>query len=235
MRRYAKANPPWGPKRALAVLATYSPWIIIAVVGLLVGGDSDSSDEADEQWVFAVLIGLTLFQQAIAGGAALWALGSTWWTKVEGLGLNRYDWTQLWRPALMTIALYAWVIIYTVIMDALGFVEPESTVDEDFVDGALLVVGSFLMICIGAPLAEEIVFRGCIFGGLLKWGFWPAALISGLMFSAIHLDLGSLIPFWVVGIGLAWLYWSRGSLWDAIICHGMFNFTSYLLLISGAE
>ncbi len=234
MRRYARANPPWGPKRALIVMATYSPWALIGVLGLLLGGDSDTSEDT-EQWVFAILIGVTLFQQAISGGAALWALGVPWWRKVEGLGWNRYDWTQLWRPALMTIALYTFVIIYSVIMEALGLIEPESAIDEDFVEGPVLVIGSFFMICVGAPLAEETVFRGGIFGGLLKWGFWPAALISGLLFSAIHMDLGSLIPFWAVGIGLAWLYWSRGSLWDSIICHGMFNFTSYLILISGAE
>jgi membrane protease YdiL (CAAX protease family) len=231
MRRYPRARPPWGPKNTLIVLATYSPWIALALASFFL----DSSDTDDtEEWVLVALFGFTLVvQQAGATAVALWALRASWSNKVEGLGLSRYEWTGLWRPALMTIALYGGIIIYTVVMDALGVVEPESNVSEDFVRSPILIVMSFVMICVGAPLAEEIVFRGGIFGGLLAWGFWPAALLSGLLFSAVHGDLGSLAPFTMIGVGLAWLYWSRGSLWDSIICHAMFNFTSYLLLISG--
>jgi membrane protease YdiL (CAAX protease family) len=241
MRRYARARPPWGPLNALITIGVNIGGVLllsglVAVILVLAGDDFDSLSDA-EDWVVVMLVGITLVQQAVTAGGALWAVRRGWQTIVEALGLNRYDWTQLWRPALMTIALYTGVIVYSVIMSLLDIdlLEPESTVDEDFVRGPILVVGSFFMIVVGAPLSEEIVFRGAIFGGLLRWGFWPAALISGFLFSAVHLDLGSLIPFWIVGMGLAWLYWSRGSLWDSIICHGMFNFTSYLLLISGAE
>ncbi len=241
MRRHARAKPPWGPVNSLITIGVNIGGILLlsaVVAGIIAasGTEFDSLSDA-EDWVVVVVVGSTLAQQAVTAGGALWALRQGWETIVHGLGLNRYDWLQLWRPALMTIALYTGVIIYSVIMSWLDIdlLEPESTVDDDFVRGPLLVAGSFLMICVGAPLSEEIVFRGAIFGGLLRWGFWPAALISGFLFSAVHLDPGSLIPYWLVGIGLAWLYWSRGSLWDAIICHGMFNFTSYLLLISGAE
>jgi membrane protease YdiL (CAAX protease family) len=214
----------------LITLGIHAPFIALAIYALVSGVEGDELSEGET--LFGV--GLTLvLQQGTATAATLWALRTTWSQKVQGLGLNRYDWMQLWRPALMTIVLYGGVILYTVIMDLLGFVEPGSNVTDDFVQSPILIVGSFLMICVGAPLAEEIVFRGAIFGGLLHWGFWPAAVISGFLFSAVHGDWGSLIPFWIVGIGLAWLYWSRGSLWDAIICHAMFNFSSYLLLISG--
>jgi membrane protease YdiL (CAAX protease family) len=239
MRRYPRARPPWGPKNTLIAIAVNVGGILAlsgVVAAIIFAADTEFDSLSDaEDWVVVMFVGLTLVQQAVTGGGALWALRTRWDRMVEALGWNRYDWTQLWRPALMTIALYGGVIIYSVIMTWLDIdlLEPESTVDEDFVRGPILVAGSFLMICVGAPLSEEIVFRGAIFGGLLKWGFWPAAVISGFLFSAVHLDPGSLIPFWIVGIGLAWLYWSRGSLWDAIICHAMFNFSSYLLLISG--
>lgn len=242
MERYPRANPPWGPMAALIATGLNLAGFIgisIFVAILLIVSDAEDFDTLGDapEWVAVVIVLGTLVQQGVTAGAALWATRQDWENIVNALGLNRYDWPHLWRPALMTIALYGGVIIYSVIMSLLGIdlLEPESTVDEDFVKGPWLVIGSFLMIVIGAPLSEEIVFRGAIFGGLLRWGFWPAALVSGFLFSAIHLDPGSLIPFWLVGIGLAWLYWSRGSLWDAIICHGLFNFTSYLLLIAGGE
>lgn len=241
MRRYERARPPWGPINALITVGVNIGGVLLlsgllALVIAVSGTDFDSLSDA-EDWVITLVVLSTLAQQMVTGAGALWALRTGWSRIVQALGLNRYDWIQLWRPALMTIALYGGVIIYSVIMAWLDIdlLEPESSVDEDFVRGPILVAGSFLMICVGAPLSEEIVFRGAIFGGLLRWGFWPAAVISGFLFSAVHLDPGSLIPFWIVGIGLAWLYWSRGSLWDSIICHGMFNFSSYLLLISGAD
>ena len=85
---------------------------------------------------------------------------------------------------------------------------------------------------IGAPLAEEMFFRVLLFGGMLRWGFWPAALISSLLFAGVHLDPGSLVPFTLIGVLLAWLFWRRGHLWDAIIFHLMFNATSFILLVS---
>ena len=31
---------------------------------------------------------------------------------------------------------------------------------------------------------------------------------------------------------MAWLYWRRGSLWDSISFHFMFNFISFALLLA---
>ena len=46
----------------------------------------------------------------------------------------------------------------------------------------------FLVICILAPLAEELIFRGLIFTGLAhsRLGTTGAAIISCLLFTAIH-------------------------------------------------
>jgi len=77
-----------------------------------------------------------------------------------------------------------------------------------------------------------LLFRGLVFGGLVRWGFWPAALLSGVGFSMAHIDPGTFIPFTLIGMALAWVYWSTGSLWDAIIAHSLFNTTSFLLLLS---
>jgi membrane protease YdiL (CAAX protease family) len=73
-----------------------------------------------------------------------------------------------------------------------------------------------------------------VFSGLLKWGFWPAAVSSAFLFTVFHLDPGSFIPFVLIGIGLAWLYWSRGTIWDSIIFHFFFNSASFVFLAWGS-
>ncbi|HEX6031533.1 MAG TPA: type II CAAX endopeptidase family protein [Tepidiformaceae bacterium] len=236
MEETQHARPPWGPKFVFKVAGVYlGTFIGLQVLSLavlaLAGFDLDSIDNDSD--ALTILLAFSFLQQVGSIALAVWAVQLPVSTLVAGLGLDRWRWTWIWRPALMTVALYAMVAIWSIIMQLLGIdlLEPDSSVDESFVKGPLLIIVSFFVIVVGAPLSEEFTFRGAIFGGLLKWGFWPAALVSGVLFGAIHFDPGSFIPFSIVGVGLAYLYWSRGSLWDNIICHAMFNFTSFLILV----
>jgi membrane protease YdiL (CAAX protease family) len=86
-----------------------------------------------------------------------------------------------------------------------------------------------------APLAEETFFRGFVFGGLRRYGFFWAALASGLLFSAAHVSLGGLIPLALVGMLFAWSYSRTGSLWTSIYAHLIFNLVSFVALTAIAQ
>lgn len=166
----------------------------------------------------------------VVGGASR----QTFMGLVRALGLDHYGVSQLWRPGLAVIACYVLVGLYVVLVGALGidFLKPRSTVPDAITrDAGALAVG-WVVAVVAAPLSEELFFRGFIFGGLLRWGFWPAALIASAGFTLAHLDVGSMIPFFGVGLVLAWLYWSRATLWDSIAFHFMFNFISFALLMA---
>lgn len=97
--------------------------------------------------------------------------------------------------------------------------------------GAVNFVFDFLAVGVIAPFAEELLFRGVIFAGLAQYlPLWWAAIISGIIFGAAHLDPWSIVPLAVVGTGLALLYRRTGSLWPNIIAHGAFN-TFALVLV----
>jgi uncharacterized protein len=147
--------------------------------------------------------------------------------------LDRFESRQMVRPAIATFAAYLGVIAYAVAMEAFGvdILVPEGTVPTAVARDSLALALAGIAAVIMAPLSEEFLYRGLIMGGLLKWGFLPAAVISSVLFSAVHLDIGSLIPFFGIGLVLAWLYWSGGRLWDAIIFHFLFNLVSYLILV----
>lgn len=89
----------------------------------------------------------------------------------------------------------------------------------------LIVVG------IVAPFAEEVAFRGVLFAWLRdRFGLVAGVLGSSLFFSLLH-GLPQLIPaLFVVGAVLAILYHRSGSLWTAIIAHGLFNSLMVLAL-----
>ena len=86
---------------------------------------------------------------------------------------------------------------------------------------ALLVIG------IGAPLSEELLFRGFLQSALAqsRLGFVGASLISTAMWTALH---ASYTPFgiaqvFLIGLFFCWLLWRTGSLWVPIFCHALYN------------
>jgi membrane protease YdiL (CAAX protease family) len=75
-----------------------------------------------------------------------------------------------------------------------------------------------------APLCEEVVFRGYIYPTLKKFnGIWIAALVSALIFSAAHGSLAALLPLFIFGVVLVFLYERTGSIWAPIGAHFLFN------------
>ena len=82
----------------------------------------------------------------------------------------------------------------------------------------------FLFILIEAPVLEELLFRGVLFGGLTKiMPIWPAILLSGLVFAVIHINAATLIPLWFLGVAFAWLYVRTGTLLAPMAVHFTFN------------
>ncbi len=154
---------------------------------------------------------------------------------VRALGLGGYRARWLWRPAVFVVAAYLMVGVYVLVVEALGIdaLVPASTVPAAVTrDGATMALAA-VVAAVAAPFAEETFFRGFVFTGLLRWGFWPAAAVSAALFTLAHLDVGSMIPFFVIGLALAWLYWSRASLWESVAFHAMFNTVSLVLLYAG--
>lgn len=75
-----------------------------------------------------------------------------------------------------------------------------------------------------APILEEIIFRRVIFGSLIqKYNFWISAIISGVVFAAIHLEFEHLLLYTVCGLIFAFLYYKTKSIWTSIIAHMLLN------------
>jgi membrane protease YdiL (CAAX protease family) len=83
-----------------------------------------------------------------------------------------------------------------------------------------------------APIAEETLFRGFIYGVLKRYTDGPfAAIVSGLFFALIHMHVGSLVPLWVLAIIFCAAYELTGCLLVPMLLHAIFNGTSVLIMI----
>lgn len=83
-----------------------------------------------------------------------------------------------------------------------------------------------------APVAEEVVFRGLIFGYLRRWGLPAAILFSTALFAAMHLILlNPTIPVTQIvgGLVFAMAYHTGKSLMVPIVIHILGNLAIFTL------
>jgi membrane protease YdiL (CAAX protease family) len=85
-----------------------------------------------------------------------------------------------------------------------------------------------------APVAEEAVFRGLIFGYLRRWGLAAAILISTGMFAAIHTGVTLPVTQIVGGLVFAMAYHISGSLVTPIVIHSLGNLAIFALSLFAA-
>ncbi len=91
-------------------------------------------------------------------------------------------------------------------------------------------MGSIFVLCIVAPVIEEILSRGVIFSLFKKTGNLSALIFSSLGFSLMHLDIVSVIPIFFMGLLLGILRLVSGSLVAPIIAHSVSNLFAFLML-----
>jgi membrane protease YdiL (CAAX protease family) len=102
----------------------------------------------------------------------------------------------------------------------------------DAASGAGIVV-LVLVVCVGAPFAEELFFRGLLLRAVDKrWGILAAVVGSTLVFAVTHFQ-GVQFPALVLfGLVAAVLVVRTGRLGTAIACHAGFNaWTVFNLLV----
>lgn len=82
-----------------------------------------------------------------------------------------------------------------------------------------------------APLGEEVVFRGVVYGQLKKVMKVPAAIVlSGLAFGLFHGNLVQAVYATVIGVLLALVYELYGTLAAPMVFHSVANLFVYIVL-----
>ena len=102
-----------------------------------------------------------------------------------------------------------------------------------------LVVGrdwplALAAIGVGAPLAEELLFRGFLLSALAqtRLRFWGAAVATSALWTALHWDYSAvgIAEVFTIGIFFSWLLWRTGSLRVPIFCHALYNSLIVIIL-----
>ena len=203
--------------------------LIVAIVGVGVialvvelAGVESSGDPPP-----GVTIGGTYVQDlALIGSAVLLArlLDAPATPGKFGLRLPR-----LWPAVGWTLLAWAGFFAFSAIWaQLLDITESDDLPQELGVDGSTAaLVAVAVLVCVLAPIAEELFFRGFCFTALRRTlGMLPAAVLTGAIFGAIHLggtDIEFIVPLMVFGFFLCLLYVWTASLVPCIVLHALNN------------
>jgi membrane protease YdiL (CAAX protease family) len=152
-------------------------------------------------------------------GKGLPSIGLAWSELVSGLKKG-----LLWSAGFGAVTSIVCVGLFAASINPLTFIRahiPTQTSDLVF----FFIVGGIL-----GPVAEEIFFRGILYGFLRRWGVIVALVISTLIFVLCH-PLGHGIPVsrLVGGILFAAAYEISGSLMVPITIHALGNLAIFTL------
>lgn len=87
-----------------------------------------------------------------------------------------------------------------------------------------------LTITIIGPIFEELLFRGAITKALLQqYDPAKAIFLSAFLFGVIHINPAQILPAFLIGILLTWIYYKTASLIPCILIHILNNSLSLYL------
>jgi membrane protease YdiL (CAAX protease family) len=150
---------------------------------------------------------------------------------LRSLGFVKFEWSTLGIGCGLLIAAYAAILIHNTILILLGVRTQGALVNEliQNTDAVWVILSAAVL----APLVEEVFFRGFVFTGFRqKYGWIRALLISSGVFAVAHLDPASLIPTFLLGCVLAYVYQRSNSIWPGILLHFLIN--SFALCVTFA-
>ena len=185
--------------------------------------------------------------QLLVGGLAPWVALAGWplfITSVRGngpridLSLN-LSWRDAgWGVVGGGIALIAALVVAVITAAIFGeFTSAAGDVAAELagLGNVWLLIAFGLMIAVGAPIAEELAFRGLFFAALRKHGVGPvvSVVITAVAFALFHLEPARIGVLLSIGLILGIVRWRTGSLGAAMVAHGVVNAPAAVFLILG--
>jgi len=210
----------WGPSGAiLGAVAAIVAGLVFGLPALLFVEDGNITTAGNIVAQFGLVLGFVLVPLFVTRTHGATSLRES----LQRLGVRRFEPSAFkWMAAaigayLLSAALYSVLIL-----------EPEQ---EDIAESFGPVPVQVLLVVIAAACAEELCFRGLLFGGLReRLPRFVAALIAGGIFGLLHASTGisAVPPLIAFGFILCLLYEKTGSIVPGIMLHMLNNSVALL-------
>lgn len=238
--RYVPRSP-WGPGSAVAVAIAAALAPAFIVFGLTVW--LANADPATLAGAHTLASPLFLFQMVLGqifSLAIIWFAAGRGGQRIHVLRLRPPGETSVLTAAGLGLLLIAAIAPVELLLYRLAGLEL-------FTDGRWLLDGLrseywwgvLIAAVVLAPLWEELVFRGFLLSALAKTrlGFWPAAVISSALWTALHAGYSwpGLVSVLLAGLGLSWIMQRTGSMKAVVVAHAVINAFAVAAILAFAQ
>jgi len=97
---------------------------------------------------------------------------------------------------------------------------------------AAAYIANGVVICVVAPIVEELTFRGLGYSLLVRYGRWAAIVAIGIAFGLAHGLVQAFPLLAAFGAGLAYLRSRVDSVYPGMIVHGLFNTVALVVAVT---
>jgi membrane protease YdiL (CAAX protease family) len=210
--------------------------IALALAAIALGADRGSTTVlvVSEVGLWSALIGACLIAVRRHGSGSLKDLGLTW---------------PRWRDAgvgsvaglVGRIATIIVVIPLVPLIEHQHVTKSTTTVNSGLNGNTLSIILTVGIIVLGAPIVEELFFRGLVQGALTRrFGAWAAVWIQAACFAAAHFQvtmtavqvLVTVLSIFVMGLILGVVRWRYQRLAPGMFAHATFNLIAVLLFFA---
>ena len=156
-------------------------------------------------------------------------------TTMNDIGLGRLmSWTDiLMTPAGLIIYLILSSVLILTATKLLPWFDVNQIQDNGFdqLGQRYEYMLAFITLVIIAPVSEEIIFRGYLYGKLKKFvPVWVSIIATSLLFGAIHGSWNLAVDTFALSIVLCLLREITGSIWSSILLHMTKNGIAFYIL-----
>lgn len=212
------------------VLAQVLTGIVIAVLQM-VGVPLAAMNQA----VLSTLLSVIVYVLSLVITVGLPWLIRRYKTTREDIGLQRLpSWLELGiTPVAFLVYIFLSAVLTAIAMQFLTFIDFEQVQDTGFdqLGQNYEYVLAFLTLVVLAPVAEEVLFRGYLFGKLRQHApVWVAILVTSLLFAAVHGAWNVGIDVFALSIVLCLLRVWLKTIWAPILLHMLKNGIAFYFL-----
>ncbi len=156
-------------------------------------------------------------------------------TTLDDIGLQRLPtWTDLlMAPAGLVVYLALSSVLVALATNFLPWFNVSQPQDTGFYQTSYgyEVILAFVTLVVIAPFAEEIIFRGYLFGRLKKYApVWVAIVVTSVVFGALHGAWNLAVDTFALSVVMSLLRQNTGSLWSSILLHMSKNGLAFYIL-----
>ncbi len=231
-----------GKLLALAPVGAWTAWIMLSMLALapaVVGGiyrlfASSGAPVASAQLTFVLAI--SVYSAAIMVVMSLmfllekrpYPVGK--WLGIDG---KRLQWSNVADILQVYIGYFILSLLTIVVLSQVTGIDFDQSQETGFGKPTELweFVTVFAALVILAPIAEEILFRGLLYGRLRRYiDPVPAAIVTSVAFGIVHQQLNVGIDVTILSLFLCYLREKTGTIWSGVIVHGLKNCVAYYIL-----